>query len=153
MTLAWKWDLPRSKFLDEIFSLSPTLSYTITKKPKRIFAAQKSLKVPKLSNSLNERFLSSVLSDRVFFRFLSDWVFFRFLTDKILFRVFSDMVLFEFSMIDSSKGSLVIDSSLGLSVLFFRYASTFFMKRCYHFVIKNRCSVLHHIFKKTFVHT
>ena len=128
------------------FSASPTLSYTITKKPIKIFAAQNSLRVLKLLKVFCNRVLFRVLSDSVFFRFLSDLVFFRCLSDRVLFmvlsdRVFfmvlSDRVLFESSVIDSLKGSLVIYSSFGLSILFSRYCRYFYIKRCYHFFQKD----------------
>ena len=77
---------------------------------KSFFAEKKSFRVLKLLR---------VLSFRVLFGFLSDWV---------LIMVFSDTVLFEPSVIGSLKGPSVIDSSLGLSVLFFRYAGTFLSK-------------------------
>ena len=66
--------------------------------------------------------------------------------------VLSDMVLFESSVIGSSKGLSLIDSSLGLSVLFFLYTGTFtfLSKGATTFFIKSSCSVLHYIFKKRF---
>ena len=85
--------------------------------------------------------LLKLLSDRVLFKVLSDSVLFRFLNDK---------VLSESPVIGSLKGSSVIDSPVGLSVLFFWYAGTFLSKGATTFFIKNRCSVLHYIFKKTF---
>ena len=56
----------KAKVLIWKFSPSPTLSYTITKKPKKSFATHKSLKV------LFNRVLFRVLIDSVVFRFLSD---------------------------------------------------------------------------------
>ena len=61
------------------------LSYTITKKLKRVFAAQKLLRVLKLQRVLSVRVLFVVISDRV------------------LFMALSDRVLFESSGIGSSK--------------------------------------------------
>ena len=93
----WKRGLPRPKFPFENLSPSPTLSYTITKKPK-IFVAQKSLKVLKLLR---------IFIDSVVFRFHSDRTFFRFFVDRILFRVLNDRVFSESSIIGSSSRSTV----------------------------------------------
>ena len=79
-----KRSLLRSKFLYENFSPSPTLSYTITKKLKKKFAARKPLRLLKLLRALSDRVLFAVLSDSVLFRFLSDLVFLRFLGDRVL---------------------------------------------------------------------
>ena len=125
--MAWKRGLPRPKFFYESLSPSPNLWYTITKKPKKKFAAEKSLRVLKLL---------TVLSDSILFRFLINLVFFRYLRDTVLLMVFSDRVLFESSVICSSKGSLVIDSSFGLSVVFFRHAGTFLSKGAATFLKK-----------------
>ena len=62
--------------------------------------------------------------------------------------VLSDMVLLESSVISFSSGSLLIDSSFGSSVLFLLRAATFLSKYATPFFIKNRCFVLHYIFKK-----
>ena len=65
--------------------------------------------------------------------------------------IISHTVFFASPVIGSSKVSSVIDCSLGLSVLFFRYAGAFLLKGASpFFLIKNRCSVLRYIFKKTF---
>ena len=103
-----------------------------------------------MQNSLRVLKLLRVLSDNVLLRFLSDWEIFRFLSDRVLFAVLSDRVLIESSVIDYSKGSSVIDSSLRLAVLFFEYAGAFLSKGATPFFIENRCSVLLYIFKKTF---
>ena len=58
------------------------------------------------------------------------------LSGRVVFRVLSDKVLFESLVVDYSKGSLMIDSSLGLSVLFFWYASTLLSKGAIIFFIK-----------------
>ena len=89
--------------------------------------AQKSLRV------LN---LLRVLSDSVLFRFLSDWALFKFLSDRVLFMVLSDRALFQSSVVCSSEGSSVIDSSLGLLVLLFRCVGTFLSKSATTFFIK-----------------
>ena len=99
----------QNKVLISKFSPSPTLSYNITKKTKKVFYGAKFFKVLKLLRVHSGRVLFRVLRDSVVFRFLSDWVFFRFL----FLLVLSDRVLFESSVKGSSKGSSVIDSSLG----------------------------------------
>ena len=86
------------KFLYENFPPSPTLSYTITKKPKQKFCA-KVIECHKTPESLSDRVLFRVLSDNVLFRFFSDWIFFR------------------FSVVGSSRWSSVID---------FRWTKVFF---------------------------
>ena len=50
--------------------------------------------------------------DRVLFGFHSDRILFRFLSDKAILKVLINMVLFESSVIDSSSGASVVDSSL-----------------------------------------
>ena len=56
--------------------------------------------------------LLRVLIDRVLFGFHSDRILFRFLSDKAILKVLINMVLFESSVIDSSSGASVVDSSL-----------------------------------------
>ena len=58
------------------------------------------------------------------------------LSGRVLFKVLGDKVLFESLVVDYSKGSLMIDSSLGLSVLFFWYASTPLSKGAIIFLLK-----------------
>ena len=58
------------------------------------------------------------------------------LSGRVVFRVLSDKFLFESLVVDYSKGSLMIDSSLGLSVLFFWYASTLLSKGPIIFLLK-----------------
>ena len=94
----WKQDLPGPKFSFENLSPSPTLSCTITKKPKN-FVVQKSLKVLKLLR---------IFIDSIVFRFNSDRTLFRFPIDRILFRVLSDRVFSESSVIGCSSGSTVL---------------------------------------------
>ena len=67
-----------------------------------------------------------VLNDRILSRFQDDSVFFMFVSDRVLLRVLVVMVLYESSVIGSSSGSLVTDSSLGSSVLFFQHAAIFY---------------------------
>ena len=103
--VAWKRSLPRPKFFFENLSPSSTLSYTITKKPKRVNLRRKShwgswssWGSPLIALSLG---------------FTVIRVLFRFLIERILFRVLSDRVFFESSEIGSSSlGYAVIDSSL-----------------------------------------
>ena len=70
--------------------------------------------------------LLMVLNDRILSRFQDDSVFFMFVSDRVLLRVLVVMVLYESSVIGSSSGSLVTDSSLGSSVLFFQHAAIFY---------------------------
>ena len=70
--------------------------------------------------------LLMVLNDRILSRFHGDSVFFMFVSDRVLLRVLVVMVLYESSVIGSSSGSLVTDSSLGSSVLFFQHAAIFY---------------------------
>ena len=78
-------------------------------------------------------------------------VLFGFLIDRILFRVLSDRVFFDSSVIESSSGFAVIDSSLGSSVLFFRHIAIFLSNRATIF-FKNRCFVLHSFYaQKQFI--
>ena len=107
----------------------PLCHILLPKSQKEFFTAQKTLRIMKLLRVLSDRVILRVLSDRFLFCFLSDWVSFRFLSDGILLMVLSDRVLFKSSVIGSSKGSSEIDSFPGLAVLFFRYASTFFIKK------------------------
>ena len=93
----------------KIFPIAHSIIYHYQKAKKSFFEAQKSLRVLKLQR---------IFIDRVVFRFHSDRALFRFLIDMILFRVLSDRVFIDYSVLGSSSGSVVIDSSLGLSVLF-----------------------------------
>ena len=127
----WKRGLPRPKFSFENLSPSPTLSYTIIKKPKEFFVAQKSLKVLKLLR---------IFIDSVVFRFHSDRTFYRFFIDGILFRVLSDRVFSDSSVMRSSSGSAVL---WVINALFPSCRYFFFIKSCCYFFIKNRCFVLH----------
>ena len=110
----WKRGLPRPKFSFENLSPSPTLSYTIIKKPKEFFVAQKSLKVLKLLR---------IFIDSVVFRFHSDRTFYRFFIDGILFRVLSDRVFSDSSVMRSSSGFAVLSghqcSFSAMSLFFF----------------------------------
>ena len=83
--VTWKWGLPRSKFSLEILSPSPTLSYTITKKPKRVNSRRKSQwgSWRSCGSSLIELSIGVTVT-----------VAFLFFINSILFRV-SDSVLFE----------------------------------------------------------
>ena len=93
-------------------------------------------------------------SSQVFYRFHSDRILFRFFSDRVLLRVLlkglSDRVLFKSSVIGSSSESSIIDSSLGSSVLFLELAIIFYQNVLPFFFTKNRCSVLHYVFKKNF---
>ena len=124
----WKRGLPGPKFSFENLSPSSTLSYTITKKPKRVFLW--------------------ILIDSVVFRFHSDRTPFRFFVDRILFRFLSDRVFSESSVIGSSSGSAVL---LGHQCSFSAMSLFFLSNRAAIFFIKNRCFVLHYILKTKFV--
>ena len=153
MTVALKRDPPRPNFIYENLSLSPTLSYTITKKLKKFSVAQKSLRVLKHLRFFNDRALFRVLSDRVLSRIisgkvlfralcdrvllkalncrihfygLSDRVFFRVLSEKVLFRFLSGRILFR---VFSDKLSLVIRPLLGPQSSFFLLCRHFFIKK------------------------
>ena len=113
VTITWKRGFPRAIFSNENLSPLPTLSYTITKNPKTLFAAQNSLRILNLLRVLSDRvlfrflsdgFLFRIFRDRVLFRFLSESVFFRllidrvfirFLIDRVFLRVLNDRILFE----------------------------------------------------------
>ena len=132
--VAWKRSLPRPKFFFENLSPSSTLSYTITKKPKRVNLRRKShwgswssWGSPLIALSLG---------------FTVIRVLFRFLIERILFRVLSDRVFFESSEIGSSSlGYAVIDSSLhqcSFSAMLLFFLSNRFTTFC----VKNRYFVL-----------
>ena len=115
--VAWKRGLPRQKVSYECSSPSPTLSYFITKKKRRIFCDAKVIE----ASEAPEGFL------RVFFMFHSDRVFLSVLSDRVFFRVLCDRIFLESLVIGSSSGSSVIESSLGLSA-FFSGKPIFFIK-------------------------
>ena len=80
----------------------------------------------------------------------NDNVLLRFFSDRILFRVLGDRVLFESSVIGSSSGSAVRDSSIGSSMLFFRHVAIFLSNRATIFFFKI-CFVLNSLyFQKQF---
>ena len=62
------------------------------------------------------------------FRFHSDRVLFSLLIGMIFFKVLSDRFFFGSSVIGSSSGPAIIDSSPGSSVLFFGLVAIFFTK-------------------------
>ena len=126
--VAWKRSLPKTKFFFENLSPSSTLSYTITKKPKRVNLRRKShwgswssWGSPLIALSLG---------------FTVIRVLFRFLIERILFRVLSDRVFFESSEIGSSSlGHAVIDSSLhqcsfsAMSLFFYQIVLLLFLSK------------------------
>ena len=135
--VAWKRILPRPKYFFENVSPSSTLSYTITKKPKRVSLRRKShwgswssWGSPLIALSLG---------------FTVIRVLFRFLIERILFRVLSDRVFFESSEIGSSSlGHAVIDSSLhqcsfsAMSLFFYQIVLLLFLSKtdvlfCIHY--------------------
>ena len=133
--VAWKWSLPRPRFFFENLSLSSTLSYTITEKPKRVNLRRKSLWGS--WNSWGSLWIALSLGFPVI-RAL-----FRFLTDRVLFRVLSYRVVFESSEIGSSSlESAVINSSLH-QCSFSAMSLLSLSNRVTNFFIKNRCFILH----------
>ena len=134
--VAWKRSLPRPKFFFENLFPSSTLSYTITKKPKRVNLRSKSHWGSWSSSG------SSLMGWSLGFTVIT--ILFRFLIDRILFSVLIDREFCEWPGIgSSSSGSAIIDSlihqcSFSAMLLFFlsNRATTFFY-------IKNRYFVLH----------
>ena len=90
---AWKRSLPRPKFFFENKSPSSTLSYTITKKSKRVNLRRKS------HWGSWSSWGSSLITLSLGFTVVR--VLFRFLIDRSLFRVLSDRVFLESSEIGS----------------------------------------------------
>ena len=123
----WKRGLPRPKFSFENLSPSSTLSYTITKKPKRVFLW--------------------ILIDSVVFRFHSDRTPFRFFIDRILFRFLSDRVFSESSVIGSSSGSAVLlghqCSFSAMSLFFYQIVLLFLLSKTdvlFYIILSKRSS-------------
>ena len=113
--VAWKRSLPKTKFFFENLSPSSTLSYTITKKPKRVNLRRKS------HWGSWSSWGSPLIALPLGFTVIR--VLFRFLIERTL-RVLSDRVFFESSEIGSSSlESTVIDSSLHRC--FFRHVAIF----------------------------
>ena len=80
---------------------------------------------------------SSVIGSSLGF---NHWVLFRCFSDKVLFRILNDWFLCEFSM---------IAFLLGYQCFFWACIYFVLSKRATTYVcVKNRCSVLHYIFKK-----
>ena len=103
--VAWKPSLPRPTFFFENLTPSSTLSYTITKKPKRVNL--------RCQSQWGSWISWGSLLIALYLGFTVIRVLFRFLIERILFRVLSDRVFFESSEIGSSSlGHAVIDSSL-----------------------------------------
>ena len=128
--VAWKRSLPRSNFFFENLSPLSTLSYTITKKPKRVNLTRQSQW--ESWSSWGSLLIALSLGSTV-------RVLFRFLIERILFRVFVDWVFFESSEIGSSSlGHAVIDFSLhqycfsAMCVFFLsNRVTTFLSKTCF----------------------
>ena len=133
--VAWKRSLPRPKFFFENLSPSSTLSYTITKKPKRVNLWRKS------HWGSWSSWGSSLIALSLGFTVMK--ILFMFLIERILFMVLSDRVFFESSEIRSpSLGFAVIDFSLhqcsfsAVSLFFYQFVLPLFF-------IKKICFVLH----------
>ena len=95
----------KTKVIFENVYLSSTLSYTITKKPKRVNL--------RCQSQWGSWISWGSLLIALYLGFTVIRVLFRFLIERILFRVLSDRVFFESSEIGSSSlGHAVIDSSL-----------------------------------------
>ena len=121
---AWKRRLPKPKlFFEDLFPLS-SLSYAITKKPKRVNLRRKSYWGSWSSWGSPLIGLS--------FGFTVIRVLFKFLIDRILFRVLSDRIFIESSEIRYPKYA-IIDSSLHQFNALFPPCCYFFIKSCYYF--------------------
>ena len=114
--VAWKRSFPRPKLFFENLSPSFTLSYTITKKLKRVNLRRKShweswssWRSPSIALPLG---------------FTVMRVLFGFLIERILFRVPRDRAFF--FRVDSNR-------FFSLSMLFSRHVAIFFIKSCYYF--------------------
>ena len=127
----------------KIYPYGPLYHIRILKSNKDRLATQMSLRVLKLLRVFIDKVLSRCHNDRVLFRFLSD---------RVLLRVLSSKVLFNSSMIGSSSNSSVMDSFLGLSVLFFRHAAIIFIKTCYYFLLLKADVLFYIIFSKRTSH-
>ena len=79
---------------------------------------------------------------RVLFRFHRDWVLLKFLSDRIFF---------ESSVIDSSSGFSIVDSSLLSSMLFFRHAAIY-QNVLLRFYLLKADILFYIIFSKRFAH-
>ena len=117
--VAWKRSLPRPKFFFENLSPSSTLSYTSTKKSKRVNLRRQS------QSGFWSSWGSLLIALSLGFTVMR--VLFRFLIENILFRILGDRFFFESSEIGfSSLGHAVIDSSLqqlsfsAMSLLFYQ---------------------------------
>ena len=93
--VAWKRNLPRQTFFHNKLSPSSTLSYAITKNPKRVSLRRKSYW------GFWTFWGSSLITLSLGFTVIR--VIFRFLIDRMLLRVLSDRVSFESSNIGSSS--------------------------------------------------
>ena len=103
--VGWKWSLPRPQFFFDFLSTSSTLSYTITKKPKRVNLGRK--------NHWGSWSFWGCSLIALSLGFTVIRVLFRHLIERILFSVLSGRVFFKYSEIGSpSLGSVVIISSL-----------------------------------------
>ena len=135
--VAWKRSLPRPKFFFENLSISSTLLYTITKKPKRVNLRSKSHWGSWSSSG------PSLMAWSLGFTLIR--ILFSFLIDRILFSVLINREFFEWPGIgpSSSSGSAIIDSLIhqcsfsAISLFFWSNRATTF------FYIKNRYFVLH----------
>ena len=132
----WKRGLPRPKFSFENLSPSPTLSYTITKKLKRVFLWRKSCWKSWSS--------WGYIDSSVFFRFYSDRGLSRFFINRILFRALSDRVFSESSVIGTSSGSAIL---LGHQCLFYNM-SLFFLSNRAAIFLSNTDVLIYFIFSK-----
>ena len=122
--VAWKRSLPRPKFFFENLSPSFTLSYTITKKLKRVNLRHKSYWGS--WNSWGSPSIALPLGFTVM------RVLFGFLIERILFRVLRDRVFF-----------FRVFFFFSLSMLFCRHVAIFLSNHVATFFVKNRYSVLH----------
>ena len=132
--IAWNRSLPRPTFFFENLSPSSTLSYTITKNPKRVNLQRKSHWV---SRSYWGSPLIALSLDFTLIRVL-----FRFLIERILITVLSDSLLWVlrdrvfFFRVRSNR-------FFSSSMLFFRHVAIFYQIMLLLLLIKNRCFVFH----------
>ena len=150
--VAWKRGLAGPKFSYENLSPSPTLSYTITKKPKKeFFAAQKSWRVVNLLRVFIDRVVFRFHSDSVLLRFLIDSVLFGVLSDRGSLRVFSDRLFFR--VLSNRFFSWVIGTLFSvIPAIFLSKRATSFLSKTYfvlHYIVKR---ISHLTISLTFFH-
>ena len=142
--VAWKRSLLRPKcFFKNLFP-SATLSYTITKKPKRVNFRCKS------HWGSQSSWGSLLIALSLGFTVIR--VLFRFLIDKILFRVLSDGVFFESSETGSSSLVYTVIVSSLYQCFFFRHVAISLLNRVTnYFYLKHVLFCFYYNFQKQLV--